>query len=244
MSLPFLFQFGFSTGKVPGSAGLHKPCCGSQRKNNKQQNEGRPERHPIRTLGQSGTATDRRGTGNGQKMMMTKRRIAQVLAAIALAMAVASGQSGLLAQTLDENRGAVTNLPLPRYVSLKAREGNARRGPGLTHRIDWVFTTAGMPLRITAEHDNWRRVEDADGLGGWVHYSLLSGTRSALVSADLADLRSRPQPEAPVVLRAEMGVIARLLACQGDWCRLSIGSEKGWMEKSALWGVEPGESFD
>ncbi len=41
--------------------------------------------------------------------------------------------------------GCVTNLPLPRFVSLKGDEGNARRGPGLTHRIDWVFTRPGMP---------------------------------------------------------------------------------------------------
>ena len=47
--------------------------------------------------------------------------------------------------------GCVTNLPLPRFVSLKGDEGNARRGPGLTHRIDWVFTRPGMPLMITAK---------------------------------------------------------------------------------------------
>ena len=45
--------------------------------------------------------------------------------------------------------GPVTNLPLPRYVSLKAAEGNVRRGPSLTHRIDWVFQRRDMPLRIT-----------------------------------------------------------------------------------------------
>ena len=28
----------------------------------------------------------------------------------------------------DPNRGAVTNLPLPRYDTLKTGEGNARRG--------------------------------------------------------------------------------------------------------------------
>jgi SH3-like domain-containing protein len=67
----------------------------------------------------------------------------------------------------DPNRGSVTSLPLPRYVSLKTNEGNARRGPGLTHRIDWVFTRAGMPLRITAEFEHWRRVEDSEGVGGW-----------------------------------------------------------------------------
>ncbi|HCB53418.1 MAG TPA: hypothetical protein DEP41_06205, partial [Rhodobacter sp.] len=39
--------------------------------------------------------------------------------------------------------GQVTSFPLPRYVSLKSREGNARRGPSLTHRIDWIFSHIG-----------------------------------------------------------------------------------------------------
>ncbi|WP_022704025.1 SH3 domain-containing protein [Pseudorhodobacter ferrugineus] len=141
-------------------------------------------------------------------------------------------------------RGEVTNLPLPRYVSLKTNEGNARRGPGLTHRIDWVFTRAGMPLRITAEYENWRRIEDAEGAGGWVHYSLLSGTRTVLVAADMLDLRASPVTDGAVVLRAEAGVIARLLECKIDWCRVSIADEKGWAPKASLWGVDDDESFD
>jgi SH3-like domain-containing protein len=141
-------------------------------------------------------------------------------------------------------RGAVTNLPLPRYVSLKTNEGNARRGPGLTHRIDWVFSRAGMPLRVTAEYENWRRIEDAEGAGGWVHYSLLSGTRSVIITADMLDVRATPLPESPVVLRAEAGVIARLLECSLEWCRLSLDGEKGWAQKAELWGVDPGESFE
>jgi SH3-like domain-containing protein len=141
----------------------------------------------------------------------------------------------------DPSRGAVTNLPLPRYVSLKSGEGNARRGPGRTHRIDWVFTRAGMPLRITAEHEHWRRVEDMEGAGGWVHYSLLSGVRTALVAQDMAELRAKPDDRAQVVLQAEMGVIARLLECSADWCRLGTDEGKGWVRKTALWGVEPGE---
>ncbi|WP_323006076.1 SH3 domain-containing protein [Pseudorhodobacter sp.] len=147
-------------------------------------------------------------------------------------------------QATDPTRGAVTNLPLPRYVSLKTNEGNARRGPSLTHRIDWVFSRAGMPLRITAEYENWRRIEDAEGVGGWVHYSLLSGTRTALVTADLLDLRATPLPDGTVLLRAEAGVIARLLECRPVWCRLSIDGEKGWALKAALWGIDPDESFE
>lgn len=133
--------------------------------------------------------------------------------------------------------GCVTHLPLPRFVSLKGEEGNARRGPGLTHRIDWIFTRPGMPLRITAEYDNWRRVEDQDGAGGWVHYALLSGVRTALVTLDMAELHIAPEREARVVAQAELGVVARLLECRPAWCRISADGEKGWIETDALWGV-------
>lgn len=144
----------------------------------------------------------------------------------------------------DPNRGSVTNLPLPRFVSLKGNEGNARRGPGLTHRIDWVFTRSGMPLRITAEYEHWRRVEDAEGVGGWVHYSLLSGVRSALISQDLAEFRSRPQDEAEVIFKAERNVVGWVQECLPDWCRLSVDGERGWIRKSALWGVAPSEMIE
>jgi SH3-like domain-containing protein len=140
--------------------------------------------------------------------------------------------------------GCVTNLPLPRFVSLKGSEGNARRGPGLTHRIDWVFTRSGMPLRITAEYENWRRVEDAEGAGGWVHYSLLSGVRSVLVTLDMAELRDAPDDASPVVAQAELGVVGRLLECDPDWCRVSFDGMRGWVPKTALWGVKADEIIE
>lgn len=141
----------------------------------------------------------------------------------------------------DPHKGAVTNLPIPRYVSLKGNEGNARRGPGLTHRIDWVFTRPGMPLRITAEHEHWRRVEDSEGMGGWVHYSLLSGVRSVLVTTDMAEFRASPNDSAEVVYQAELNVVGKLLECNADWCRVNVEGEKGWVHKSGLWGVDPEE---
>ena len=144
----------------------------------------------------------------------------------------------------DPNRGSVTSLPLPRYVSLKTNEGNARRGPGLTHRIDWVFTRTGMPLRITAEFEHWRRVEDAEGVGGWVHYSLLSGVRTGLVLLDMAEFRTLPDLNAPVVFQAEMGVIGRILHCEPGWCRMSVDGQRGWVQSTALWGVGPDEIIE
>lgn len=141
-------------------------------------------------------------------------------------------------------RGPETNLPLPRFVSMKASEGNARRGPSLSHRIDWVYTRRNLPLQITAEHGHWRRVKDRDGVGGWVHYSLLSGARTAIVEADLLDLHTRPSNETPVVAQLSLGVVAELRACQRDWCQLAAGGYRGWARKDAFWGVAPDEVFD
>lgn len=143
-----------------------------------------------------------------------------------------------------ELTGPVTNLPLPRYVSLKASEGNVRRGPSLTHRIDWVFQRRNMPLRITAEHGHWRRVEDRDGMGGWVHYSLLSGSRFVIIEKDMLQVRTRPDPAAPVAAALEAGVVARLGQCNTEWCRLNAGGFKGWVPKSRVWGVGINEIRD
>ncbi|WP_128253457.1 SH3 domain-containing protein [Falsirhodobacter deserti] len=155
-----------------------------------------------------------------------------------LVAALVVAASPVAAQDADVvNVGAVTNLPLPRFVTLKTEEGNARRGPGLTHRIDWVFKRDGMPLMITAEHGHWRRVEDSEGAGGWVHYALLSGSRSALVTADMADLHADPSEDAPVVLKAEKDVIGSLLACTMHWCDLRIQGDEGWVRKADIWGV-------
>lgn len=178
------------------------------------------------------------------------KRIA-ALTALCLVWLVAAGPApaesvvaSAAAPAAAPGRGAVTNLPLPRYVSLKTTEGNARRGPGLTHRIDWVFTRAGMPLRITAEYENWRRIEDAEGAGGWVHYSLLSGVRSVLVTLDMAEFRDAPDDRAGVLFQAERGVVGRLVSCEPDWCRVSLDAGRGWVRKTALWGVEPGEIIE
>ena len=139
------------------------------------------------------------------------------------------------------DRGPVTNLPLPRFVSMKASEGNVRRGPSLTHRIDWVFKRRDMPLQVTAEFGHWRRVRDRDGAGGWVHYALLSGVRTVLIEEDMLSARTRPDNAAPVSAAFELGVVARLNECNPDWCRVSAGGHRGWVRKENLWGVAADE---
>ncbi|MDD9922928.1 MAG: SH3 domain-containing protein [Boseongicola sp.] len=162
---------------------------------------------------------------------------------IVIALAAAIAVVGA-AQLHASERGKVTNLPIPRYVSLKAAEGNVRRGPSLSHRIDWVFTRRNMPLEVTGEYGHWRRVRDRDGQGGWVHYSLLSGVRHVIVEQDMLEMRVKPDAESPVNAIAEAGVIARLESCELDWCRISSNGSGGWVLKRTIWGVKPEEIKD
>lgn len=173
---------------------------------------------------------------------MTRFRVPVALLGAALAAAL--GWATPVPAQAPPERGPETGLPLPRYVSLKTTEGRARRGPNRSHLVDWIFTRRDMPLRVTAEFEHWRRVEDADGLGGWIHYASLSGVRTALVMGDMVPMRSHPRANAPEVALLERGVVARILTCQPDWCRLGTEGARGWVERRALWGVDAHEWLD
>ena len=53
--------------------------------------------------------------------------------------------------------------PVPRYESLKYNEINGRQGPSLEHRVLWKFHRRGLPVKVVAESDVWRQVQDPEG---------------------------------------------------------------------------------
>ena len=107
-----------------------------------------------------------------------------------------------------------------------------------------MFKRRAMPLMVTDEYGHWRRVQDAEGAGGWMHYSLLSGARTVIVKEDLVPMRIKPEDGAQVNAYAEAGVVARLGACSEAWCRISADGHRGWVEKTVLWGVTSDEIRD
>ena len=110
---------------------------------------------------------------------MTKAPIrCGILAAITLAWTVAAPAQ----DSTGRKPGAVTGLAIPRFVSLKASEVNARAGPGAEYQIAWVYKRAGLPVEVLAEFENWRQVRDSDGVTGWVAAPLLSARRTAMVA--------------------------------------------------------------
>jgi SH3-like domain-containing protein len=141
--------------------------------------------------------------------------------------------------------GASTGLPVPRFVSLKSDEVNVRTGPGTRYPIQWLYRRDGLPVEIVEEFDLWRKIRDIEGATGWVHKSMLEGSRRAFIRGKEAQVvRANPEADARPLLKAEPMVITDVMECEVRWCRVQVSGRKGWIEKKHLWGVYPDEVFD
>ena len=146
--------------------------------------------------------------------------------------------------------GAASGLPIPRFVSLKSDRVNVRAGPTKDHEVTWVYTRSGLPVEVTAEFENWRRIRDWEGAEGWVYHSLLSGKRTAIVSItaktkdDLVPLREAASSDSDLAAQLQAGVLGTVKSCKPGWCRISGKGFDGWIQQERLWGVYPNESVE
>jgi len=148
----------------------------------------------------------------------------------------------------EMSAGPKSGLPVPRFVSLKPDRVNVRGGPTRDHEVTFVYTRAGLPVEITAESDNWRRIRDWEGSEGWVYHSLLSGRRTAVATPkdknQLVPLYDAGDNNAAVVARLQAGVLATVKRCTGNWCRIVGPGFDGWAVQEQLWGVYPNEKVE
>ena len=140
--------------------------------------------------------------------------------------------------------GSETNLPLPRFVSLRSSEVNLRTGPGTMYPVDWVYVRRELPVEVIAEFDVWRKIRDWQGTTGWVHQSMLDGSRYALIIGGERLLREEPDAGAPPAARLEPCVIGELRRCDGAWCRLDVQGYKGWLKRDEFFGVYASEKVE
>jgi SH3-like domain-containing protein len=70
---------------------------------------------------------------------------------------------------------------------------------------------------------------------------MLTGKRAVVVKGGIRTLHRQPDPASPAVARAQPGVIAKLLECRADWCRIDAADHAGWVQRGDLWGVYPDE---
>ena len=137
-----------------------------------------------------------------------------------------------------------SGLPVPRYVTLKFDEANLRAGPGREYPVLWQYRQAGLPLMVDAEFGIWRKVVDHDGTAGWMHGSVLSLRRMALVQTNMAKIYADPDEASDVIALAERLALMELQSCPKAWCRVARDNVRGWIKRQVVWGVLENESLD
>jgi len=133
---------------------------------------------------------------------------------------------------------------LPRFASLKSNEANLRTGPSKNYPIKWVIKNKGEPVEIVSEFEQWREIKDKDGDSGWVHETMLSGSRYVVVVGDSLQFLYRNEDSDKKIAKVNPGVRARLLKCNENRCYISLEKHKGWIGRKALWGIYKTEVFD
>jgi SH3-like domain-containing protein len=136
-----------------------------------------------------------------------------------------------------DGRPTPSGLPVPRYVSLKFDEVNARGGPGDDYKLLWVYRTRGLPLQVVAETRDWRRVCDPEGGVAWVHRRTVDSARTAMrtLPEPLPVSRSPRTDSVPVATLAGRA-LATLDVCRGGWCQIDLAGRKGWVKEGEIWG--------
>lgn len=133
-----------------------------------------------------------------------------------------------------------SGLPVPRFASLKFDVVNARAGPDTSYPLRWVYRRRGLPVRIVAETDNWRRIEDPEGSVSWVHKRVLDGRRTAIVRprrGASAALRVRPAADGQVRAWLSAGLIVEIGEMRDGWQQAKAGGRNGWIAAAELWGA-------
>lgn len=141
------------------------------------------------------------------------------------------------------SRGRVTNLPLPRFVTLKGEKTYMRLGPGKDYGLLWIYQKKGLPVEIIEEYEQWRRVRDLDGSEGWIHQSVLSGRRMVITLEGTHNLYENPNTDSDIVAMIEGNTIISPEECNKYYCFVNHSEFSGWIEKSVLYGVYDEEIF-
>jgi SH3-like domain-containing protein len=174
------------------------------------------------------------------------RNAKRALLVLMIAASLDAAQQG--AAQAETAAGSASGLPLPRFVSLKADKVNVHIGPAKTYEVKWLYQRAGLPVEVTAEFENWRKIRDVDGTEGWVYHSLLSGRRTGVVTGkdkdSLISIHGSPDNHSRVVAKLEPGVQGAVKRCKDGWCQIAGRGFEGWIPQVRLWGVYPDEKVE
>ena len=123
-----------------------------------------------------------------------------------------------------------------KILTTKFNEVNVRNGPGLNHLKVYKILKKGYPLKIINEFENWKRVEDINGILGWVSNSQLSEKKYAIVVAKEEFIFKFPKLKSKKIAIIQKNFVIKTKRCTNNWCQVQQNNIKGWVPKKSIWG--------
>ncbi len=110
-------------------------------------------------------------------------------------------------------------------------------GPGDNYEVVWELGK-GYPLEVINQQENWLQVVDYQNDTGWVKENQVSERAYMIVNTEVANIRSGPGENFPLVRQAWQGVVFRSLETKGAWVKVQHEEENvtGWVLKRLMWG--------
>lgn len=142
------------------------------------------------------------------------------------------GGKGTFFDAWAEKVGRVSQI-----MCTRSKEVNLRRGPGQQYPIDWKIVKARYPLKVMAEYGTWRKVQDCDGVQGWVHQNMLTAKPRRAVITFKTTLFLKPLKGDSVIAYVEPKVLVNILEIRPGWCRIEVEGHRGWVARKHLWGI-------
>ena len=140
-------------------------------------------------------------------------------------------------------KGIVTDLEIPRFVSRKSNEINLRVGPSINYPINIKYIKKNLPIEVIDEFKYWRKVRDYEGNTGWIKKGLLQGDRYVITGIKNNDTLIFNRPNGKEIGIIKRNNILKLEKCLKTWCYISHQNINGWLSKVDIWGVYQEEIY-
>ncbi len=122
------------------------------------------------------------------------------------------------------------------FLSLKKNKVYVRYGPGKDYPIKYIYKKKFLPVKVIDKKENFRRIIDHKKNSGWIHRIMLTKPNSLIVLEEKIVFKNNSKFSEPVV-KLEKGRLVTIKKCKLNWCNITTGKYKGWIQKSNVWGI-------
>ena len=108
-----------------------------------------------------------------------------------------------------------------------------------TRAIRLYVAGRNLPVEVISTDGAWVKVRDPFGGLSWVERKVLAERRTVLVTAAVADVRTRPEEAAPLAFQAQAGLVLELAEVgTTGWARVRhADGASGYVRISQVWGI-------